>query len=83
LLDRNYYPVKKKVRSIMTDSETLGVQVGQKVLLFDETVQRGRSKKLSPQYIGPSEVLAVEGVNVVKKGRTAQKVHINGIRPFY
>jgi hypothetical protein len=66
------------------DSETLEFQVGQKVLLFDETVRRGRSRKLSPQYIGPYEVLAVEGVNVViKKGRTAQRVHVNRIRPFY
>jgi hypothetical protein len=60
------------------------VQVGQKVLLFDETVRRGRSKKLSPQYIGPYEVLAVDGVNVtIKKGRNAQKVHVNRVRPFY
>jgi len=66
------------------DSETLEVRVGQKVLLFDETVRRGRSKKLSPQYVGPYKVLAVDGVNVtIKKGRTAQKVHVNRIRPFY
>jgi hypothetical protein len=63
------------------DSKTLEVRVGQKVLLFYETVWRGRSRKLSPQYIGPYEVLAVEGVN--KRGRAAQKGHINRIRPFY
>ena len=40
------------------------------------------SRKLSPQYIGPYEVLAA-GVNVIKKGRAAHKVHINRIRPFY
>jgi cbb3-type cytochrome oxidase cytochrome c subunit len=41
-------------------------------------------KKLSPQYIGPYEVLAVDGVNVtIKRGCTAQKVHVNRIRPFY
>jgi len=66
------------------DSELPDIQVGQKVLIFDETVRRGRSKKLSPQYIGPYEVLAVEGVNVIiKKGRSTQKVHVNRIRPFY
>jgi len=66
------------------DSELPDIQVGQKVLIFDETVRRGRSKKLSPQYIGPYEVLAVEGVNVIiKKGRSSQKVHVNRIRPFY
>jgi len=57
--------------------------MGQKVLLFDETVRRGRSKKLNPQYIGPYEVLAVDGVNVtIRKGRTKQKVHVNRIKPF-
>jgi hypothetical protein len=66
------------------DSETFEFQVGQKVLLFDETVRRGRSKKLSPQYVGPYNVLAVDGVNVtIKKGRTTQKIHVNRIRPFY
>jgi hypothetical protein len=60
------------------------IQTGQKVLLFGETVRRGRSKKLSPQYVGPYEVLAVDGVNVtIKKGRTTQKVHVNRVRPFH
>jgi transposase InsO family protein len=66
------------------NSETFEIQTGQKVLLFDETVRRGRSKKLSPQYVGPYDVLAVDGVNVtIKKGRTTQKVHVNRVRPFY
>jgi len=66
------------------DSELPDIQVGQNVLIFDETVRRCRSKKLSPQYIGPYEVLAVEGVNVIiKKGRSTQKVHVNRIIPFY
>jgi hypothetical protein len=52
-------------------SEKCEIQVGQKILLFDETIRMGRSKKLSPQYIGPYEVLAVDGVNVtIRKGRT-------------
>jgi len=68
----------------MTDSELSDIQVGQRVLIFDETIRRGRSKKVSPQYLGPYEVLAVEGVNVIlKKGRSSQKVHVNRIRPFY
>ena len=65
-------------------SEKCEIQVRQKILLFDETVHRGRSKKLSPQYIGPYEVLAVDGVNVtIRKGRTTQKVHVNRLSPFY
>ena len=64
--------------------EKCEIQVGQKILLFDETVRRRRSKKLSLQYIGPYEVLAVDGVNVTsRKGRTTQKVHVNRVRPFY
>ena len=66
------------------NSETFEIQTGQKVLLFDETVRRGISKKLSPQYIGPYDVLAVDGVNVtIIKGRTTQKVHVNRVRPLY
>jgi hypothetical protein len=65
-------------------SEKCEIQVGQKILLFHETVRRGRSKKLSPQYIGPYEVLAVVGVNVtIRKGCTTQTVHVNRVRPFY
>jgi len=65
-------------------SEKCEIQIGQKKLLFDETVRRGMSKKLSPQYIGPYEVLAVDGVNVtIRKGRTTQNVHVNRVRSFY
>jgi hypothetical protein len=65
-------------------SDIPNIQVGQKVLIYDETVRRGRSRKLSPQYLGPYEVLAIEGVNVtIKKRRTTQKVHVNRVRPYY
>ena len=53
-------------------------------MFFDETVRTERSKIMSPQYIGPYEVLAVDGVNVmIRKGRTTQKVHVGRIMPFY
>jgi hypothetical protein len=65
-------------------TEPFRLDVGQQVLLYDETVRRGRSKKLSPQYIGPYEVLSVNGINVtIKKGRTTQQVHVNRLKPFY
>jgi len=65
-------------------SEFPTIQVGQKVLIFDETVRRGRSKKLSPQFIGPHDVLAVERVKVViKRGRNTQKIHVNRVKPYY
>ena len=65
-------------------SEIPTIQVWQKELIFDKTVRRWRSKKISPQYIGPYDVLAVEGVNVViKRGRTTQKIHVNRVKPYY
>jgi hypothetical protein len=58
-------------------------QTDQKVLLYDETVRTGQSKKLSPQFIGPYYVLKV-GVNVtIKRGRTAQNLNVNRIKPLY
>ena len=36
-----------------TTSEEMKLQVGDKVQLFDDTVRRGRSRKLSAQWIGP------------------------------
>lgn len=65
-------------------TEPFELVTGQKVLLHDETVRRGRSRKLSSQYIGPYEVLSVKGVNAtIKKGRTTQLVHVNRLKPFY
>ena len=85
MLDKNLISSKEKGKEYYDKgSEPFEFQIGHRVLLFDETVRRGRSKKLSPQYVGPCEVLAVEGVNVtIRRGRTTQKVHVNRIRPFY
>jgi hypothetical protein len=66
------------------DSQEFQVNIGDKVLLYDETVRRGRSRKLSAQWIGPYEVIEVDRVNaIIKKGRRVQKVHINRLKPFY
>jgi hypothetical protein len=65
-------------------TETFAFHVGDKVLLYDETVRRGRSKKLSSQWIGPYEVVTVDKVNAtIKRGRRIQKVHVNRLKPFY
>ena len=62
----------------------LTLKVGDKVLLFDQSVKRGRFKKLGAKWIGPYNVLAVEGVNAtIKRGRDAVKVHVNRLKPFY
>jgi len=43
----------KSKKHYETTSGEMNLQVGDKVLLFDETVRRGRSRKLSAQCIGP------------------------------
>jgi len=56
----------------------IALQVGDKVL-FDESVRRGTSKKLSTQWVGPCAVLAVDGVNaIIKKGVTQQRLTSTG-----
>ena len=59
--------------------------MGDKVLLYDESVRNGRSRKLSAQWVGPYAVLAVDGVDVTikKKGRNTVKVHVNRLKPFF
>jgi predicted ribonuclease toxin of YeeF-YezG toxin-antitoxin module len=44
-------------------AESPNLSEGDKALLYDETVRRGRSKKLSSQWIGPYEVVAVDKVS--------------------
>jgi hypothetical protein len=41
--------------------------VGNKALLHDETVRRGRSANLSQTFIGPYDVITVDDVNVTLK----------------
>jgi hypothetical protein len=60
------------------------LKVGDKVLLYDETVRRGRSKKLSSQWLGPYVVISINRVNATtKNGRHRQKVHLNRLKPYY
>ena len=59
--------------------------VGEKVLLHDEKVRRGRSAKLCQPYIGPYEIISVDGVNVnlrLPRNKTF-KVHANRLKPFF
>ena len=59
-------------------------RVGDKVLMFDETVRRGRSRKLGAQWIGPYTITEMDKVNAtIAKGRKLVKVHINRLKPFY
>jgi hypothetical protein len=55
------------------------------VLLHDERIRRGRSAKLSPPFICPYEILAVEDINVTLKlpRNTVLRVHCNRLKPFF
>ena len=60
------------------------LQVGNKVLLFDETVRRGRSRKLNAQWLGPYTITEMDKVNAtIYKGSKSIEVHINRLKPFY
>lgn len=59
-------------------------RAGDKVLLHDETVRRGRSKKLDALWTGPYLVLRKDSdVNyTIKKGRRSIRVHANRLKHF-
>lgn len=64
--------ISSKVRS--KDTEQTRIEIGQNVLLYEETVRRGRSRKLSPHYNGPTckqakAVLLGKSKQVRGKGR--------------
>jgi hypothetical protein len=49
--------------------EELSIQVGDKVLLYDKTIHRGRSRKLCSQWLGQYELIGKEGLNAtIKRG---------------
>jgi hypothetical protein len=59
--------------------------IGDKVLLHDEKVRRGRSAKLSSPYIRPYEIIDIDDVNVTLKlprNRTL-RVHANRLKPLF
>jgi len=64
-------------------TRALKLQVGDKVLLFDETVRRGRSRKLSAQWVGPYTITEIDKVNAtISRGRKVTKVHVSRFKPF-
>lgn len=59
--------------------------VGDKVLLNNKTLRKGRSKKLEALWVGPYEIIERNSrVNyTIKKNRKLTKVHVNRIKHFY
>jgi hypothetical protein len=60
-------------------------EVGSMVLVRDESVRRGRSKKLEAAYVGPYEILRIEGPNLVLRTRRSKelKIHANRAKLFF
>jgi hypothetical protein len=58
---------------------------GEKILLLDGKIRRGRSAKLSPPFIGPFEIIAIDDVNITLKlpRNKTLKVHTNRLKPFF
>jgi hypothetical protein len=57
--------------------------MGEKVLLHDEKIRRGRSAKLSQPFIGPYEIISVDVNITLKLPRNRMlKVHVNRVKPF-
>lgn len=56
-----------------------------RVLLYNESVRRGRSKKLEQQWVGPYTVLEkISPVNyIIKMGNKRYTVHANRLKHFY
>jgi hypothetical protein len=79
--------IENKGRSKELYDKTAGqtkLQVGDKVLLFDETVRQGRSRKLLAQWVGPYTITEIYKVNAtIARGRKSTKVQINRLKPFY
>ena len=60
---------KSKEHHDKTSGE-MKLEIGDEVLLFDETVRRGRSRKLSAQWIGPYTITEIDKVNAtINRGR--------------
>jgi len=65
-------------------AKEIAFKVGDKVLIYDETLRRGRSKKLESLWTGPYTIIEKNSkVNyTVKKGRKTTRVHVNRLKPF-
>ena len=60
-------------------------KIGQQVLVKDESVRTGRSKKLEAPYVGPYEIVKIEGPNLLLRTKRSKimKIHANQAKPFF
>lgn len=54
------------------------------MLVYDETLRRGRSKKLKSKWIEPYEIIAkvTDVTYAIKTKRRTQIVHVNKLKAF-
>ena len=60
-------------------------EIGKRFLVKDESVRRGRSKKLEAPYVGPYEIVGIEGPNLLLRTKRSKvlKIHANRAKPFF
>jgi len=60
-------------------------KIGERVLVRDESVRRGRSKKLEAPYVGPYEIVGIEGLNLLLRTRRSKtlEIHPNRAKLFF
>jgi len=85
-LAREHVKDEKIKAKLQYDKNTkeISFKVGDKVLVFDETLRRGRSKKLESLWTGPYKIIEKHSkVNyTIKKGRKTTRIHVNRLKPF-
>ncbi|EFN66432.1 Retrovirus-related Pol polyprotein from transposon 412, partial [Camponotus floridanus] len=75
---------KFKAKKYDKSTKEVHFKIGDKVLIYDETLRRGRSKKLESLWTGPYTILEKNSdVNyTVKGGRKTVRMHINKLKLF-
>ena len=65
-------------------AKEISFKIGDKVLLYDETLRRGRSKKLDALWTGPYKIIEKNSdVNfTIKKGRRKLLRHANRLKAY-
>jgi hypothetical protein len=60
-------------------------KIGERVLVKDESVRRGRSKKLEAPYVGRCEIIGIEEPNLVLRSRQSKtfRIHANRAKLFF
>jgi hypothetical protein len=60
-------------------------EIGEQVLVKDESVRRGRSKKLEAAYVGPYLIVGIEGPNLILQTKRSKilKIHANRAKLYF